>query len=530
MRPLASAMPGQFRRSPLLLLAGLALFGVGAYELSGMVLTGDTQGLMFLGLAIIVGSSVLSMLSDWKLGTLIFFGWLFAEDLARKYLGNNMAVYFGKDMLVAVVYMSFFIAYRQKKVKIFRPPFFVALAVFFWFGLMQVFNPGSTSFFYGILGMKLYFYYIPLFYIGYAFMQSEEDLRRFFPYLMLIFGIISALGILQSIIGPSFLNPTVLQEDIRELSNTYRQAPISGVRAYRPNAVFVSGGRFAFFLVPAWLFSFGFGGYQLLRSRSRRWLTLVALGCTTVAIVMCASRGTFMWTLASSLICVPALLWGCPWQKGQLVRVLRSFQRTLFVAIFALLLMFLLYPDALQSRLSIYQETLDPSSPASELVHRSQTYPLKQLLGAFDYPRWPYGYGIGTASLGTQYVMRIMHAQYMGIGVESGFGALILEIGIVGLFIYLAFAASILVSAGSVVLKLKGTPWFPIGFIIFWYAFLFLILFQWGGFQQFQDFILNAMFWFMLGVLFRLPSLSALPQEAPAKAPVPAPIRFPRMA
>src|SRR5580692_7925790 len=180
MRPLTSAMPGQFRRSPLLLLAGLALFVVGAYKLSGMVLAGDTQGLMFLGLTIIVGSSVLSMLSNWKLGTLIFFGWLFSEDLARKYLGNNMAVYFGKDMLVGVVYLSFFIAYRRKKVKIFRPPFFVALAVFFWFGLMQVFNPGSSSFFYGILGMKLYFYYVPLFYVGYAFMQDEEDLRRFF--------------------------------------------------------------------------------------------------------------------------------------------------------------------------------------------------------------------------------------------------------------------------------------------------------------------------------------------------------------
>src|SRR5882724_1265058 len=47
-------------------------------------------------------------------------------------------------------------------------------------GVLQMFNPASTSIFYSILGMKLYFYYVPLFLLGYAFMNSEADLRRFF--------------------------------------------------------------------------------------------------------------------------------------------------------------------------------------------------------------------------------------------------------------------------------------------------------------------------------------------------------------
>jgi glycosyltransferase involved in cell wall biosynthesis len=60
-------------------------------------------------------------------------------------------------------------------------------------------------------------------------------------------------------------------------------------------SVFVSAGRFAFFLVPAWLFAFGFSGYLLLRSRKRRLLSLLAVGCISLAIVMCASRGTSVW-------------------------------------------------------------------------------------------------------------------------------------------------------------------------------------------------------------------------------------------
>jgi hypothetical protein len=43
-----------------------------------------------------------------------------------------------------------------------------------------VFNPGSTSVIYGFLGLKLYFLYIPLMYLGYALIKSEQDLRHFF--------------------------------------------------------------------------------------------------------------------------------------------------------------------------------------------------------------------------------------------------------------------------------------------------------------------------------------------------------------
>jgi hypothetical protein len=36
---------------------------------------------------------------------------------------------------------------------------------------------------------------------------------------------------------------------------------------------------------------------------------------------------------------------------------------------------------------------------------------VQNFLGAFTYDRWPYGYGIGTASPGTQYVARLLNAR-----------------------------------------------------------------------------------------------------------------------
>jgi len=73
-----------------------------------------------------------------------------------------MYVYFAKDVLVGVTYLSFLSSTSGKETQGFRPPFRYALGVFVLLGLVQVFNPFSPSIFYGILGLKLYFYYVPL--------------------------------------------------------------------------------------------------------------------------------------------------------------------------------------------------------------------------------------------------------------------------------------------------------------------------------------------------------------------------------
>ena len=144
-------------RRPLTLLAFMGLFVFTSYKAASYVISGDMIGLAYVTLLFIGAALVVAMLNDWRNGLYFFLAWLLFEDLARKYLGNNMAIYFAKDILVAVVYLSFFIAYRRKKASSFRPPFFVPLLIFVWFGVMQVFNPASTHLIYGVLGLKLYF-------------------------------------------------------------------------------------------------------------------------------------------------------------------------------------------------------------------------------------------------------------------------------------------------------------------------------------------------------------------------------------
>jgi hypothetical protein len=516
MRPLAQVFPGNFRRGPLLAFGFFVFAMVAAYEVAGYVVSNDVAGLALVGLAFVGGAFVVAMLNDWRRGLYFFLVWLLFEDLARKFLGNNMAIYFAKDFLAAVVYLSFFVAYRRKDqdLQSIRPPFLVALLVFVWFGVMQMFNPASTSIFFGILGMKLYFYYTPLFIIGYALIDSEIELRRFFYVNLGLMLAIIALGIIQSIAGQTFLNPEVLPEDIRLLSQAYREAPISGVIVYRPTSVFVSTGRFGNLLMVAWMIVFGFSGYLLLRHRRGRLFAFLALGMTAAGCVMCASRGVFMWSLGNGIVGAAAFFWGAPWRQGEVRRTLRTLTRAALGVALAMVLLLVTYPEALLNRLAVYSETLDPRSPTSELVHRTRDYPLANLIGAFDSPRWPYGYGIGAVSLGGQYVTRILHVSSATGGVESGFGNIIIEMGIVGLALWFVMSAAVLITAWRVVRKLKGSPWFPLGFMIFWYAFLLFIPFTFQGLQPYQDFVLNAYLWLLLGILFRLPKLALVAQSS----------------
>ena len=490
-------------RHPLVAFGLFALAICAAYQAAEAILANDLNSLALAALLIVGGAVVIAVLNDWRRGLYLLVGWILFEDFVRKYLGNNMAIYFAKDVLAIILYISFFRARRAKSAEKFRLPFRVPLLMFFWFGLLQMFNPASTSIFYGILGMKIYFLYVPLIFVGYALMESEEELRRFFTFTCVLILIVAGLGLAQSIIGPTFLNPSHLQEDIRELSTLYRVAPLSGKIAYRPSSVFVSAGRFQDFLIVAWLICLGYGGYLLLRSRRGRTLAFSTAGVVAAASLMSASRGVFMWNMGIALVTAAGFLWGAPWRQREALRVMRGIQRTALMIGLGIIILLTMFPERFGSRLAIYSETLLPSSTASELVHRTQTYPLKQLGYAFDHPRWPYGYGIGTCTHGIQYVTRIMHAPPMNIGVESGFGNLIVEFGIVGPVLWTLLGFSIAISAWKVVIELRSTPWFPLSFVIWFYAIMLWFPMMFVG-SSYQDFVLDIFFWCLLGILYRL--------------------------
>src|SRR2546430_7217824 len=138
------------------------------YACVSLIIEDNLLSLYYVGLVVFGVGAVVAILKNWRAGVYCFVAWIAIEDLIRKYLGNNMIVYFAKDFIALVLYLSFFVARRSTLTKLYRPSFLITFLLFFWYCVIQAFNPASTSIFYGLMGLKLSFFYAPL------LLRSEE--------------------------------------------------------------------------------------------------------------------------------------------------------------------------------------------------------------------------------------------------------------------------------------------------------------------------------------------------------------------
>ena len=189
-----------------------------AREIGGWIVAGDLTQVGYLAVAAAVVAVSIGILRNWRSGVYMFLIWLVFEDLVRKYLGNNMVIFFAKDVLAALIYISIIRAVGNHQEKAFRPPFLLAISFFFWWAAIQIFNPYSPSPLYGVLGLKIYFFYLPCTFAGYALIRNDQDLRRLLTVILSAATVVAGLGIIQAVVGPQFLNPATLAPEIRELA------------------------------------------------------------------------------------------------------------------------------------------------------------------------------------------------------------------------------------------------------------------------------------------------------------------------
>ena len=505
---MSSHVPGM--RNQAFIGGGLFVLGMLlAWQVSGKIVADDERSLIF-GVFIFAGCIVaVTVLRNWRTGFYLFIVWMLFEDLFRKYMGNGLALFFGKDILAALVYISLFAAIRRGREKAFRAPFLLLLSFFFLLGVLQVFNPNSPHILYGLLGFKVYFYYIPFMFVGYALIKSDEDLRKFLILNVGLSACIAALGIAQAILGNSFLNPAKLAPELQDLGNLEKSTPLSNQIFSLPDSVFVSSGRFDFYLILAFILALGASGYLLLNNLRGRKIVFPAIAVIGVATLLSGSRGAVMYVSMSAVALAAGFLWGAPWRQRQAHRMLKMIRRSVVVGAIGLASILFLFPQEAGSRIAYYAETLLPSSSAYELGNRTWDYPIRNLTDAFSRPNWLPGNGIGTASLGGQYVAKSIGVPPLNIGVEEGYGVLIIEMGIIAPFLWILWTASLLYSSWGVVWRLRQTRFFPIAAAIFWFSFLLLYPMTFGGIAAYQNYICNVYLWLLVGILFGLPEIQA---------------------
>src|SRR6202022_3954434 len=105
--------------------------------------------------------------------------------------------------------------------------------------------------------------------------------------------------------------PTGGADELYSLSHVTRFSPITHEGVLATSSIFVSAGRFSFYLILLWILVFGALGYLLLSRRSTKY-ALLAIGIATVAVLGSGTRTPFVFVLGSGLVMTAPFLGGGP--------------------------------------------------------------------------------------------------------------------------------------------------------------------------------------------------------------------------
>ena len=192
--------------------------------------------------------------------------------------------------------------------------------------------------------------------------------------------------------------------------------------------------------------------------------------------------------------------------------MVKALRRGFLIGGLGLILMVDVFPTVIGGNWSFFTETLSINGEGSELVNRGWSYPVRNLMAAIGEGNVLTGHGTGMSSLGMQYVAQFLNQPLPSFDVESGYGALIVEMGVLGPILWVLWVSVLLWQGWKIVRKLRETVYFPLGFAIWWYAVVDLVLLMYFGMQFYQNFVNNAYLWLLTGVLYRLPKLAQMPQ------------------
>jgi hypothetical protein len=446
------------------------------------------------------------LLHNWRAAAFVFLGWLLVEDLFRKLAGNDLAIYFVKDVLYAVLLVA------MAADRTFRGAWRSATggvrwwlyALIAWAVVMSV-PTGLQDWRLPLIGLRLDFLYVPLVVLGYQMARSAGGLQRWLVTLAILGGAASAVGIVQAVVGPSFLAPGEPTPGLGHLV-LIRGLPQSGA-VYRPTGTFVDPGRFDSMALMA--LAVGLAAALATKGRRRRWATVASL-CAAGGVWVSGGRAGFLAGLA--LVTIAGV--GTAPAEGR--PVLGKATRVAVIAVASLVVLATFQPILFHSRLLWYQATLDPWSQENEWASRWNAYSADTLRGVVLGGL--IGQGTGQESLGKQYLYGGSDRSPVGLyQIEGGYAAVGVEWGVMGLILWIGWSLAWARRQWRAMRLSRGSPQATAGLVLFSWVLFFLFFNFFGGLQGFQNYVANAYFWLLSGVTFALPEAARQRQE-PSRA------------
>lgn len=444
---------------------------------------------------VVLAATTPLLLTRWRITFWGLIAWLMVEDLIRKFAGNSLGVYAIKQIIFVLLIVGLVMdpevrgAWRQAT----GTARIALYCLMTWAIVMSV-----PSFFVDwklpLLGLGADFVYVPLVVAGFVLARERKSLQVLLLGVAAITSVAVLLGVIQAVIGPSFLDPGRLTPGLQNLVTIRSSATVSGV--FRPTGTFVDPGRYASLAFVSLVISLCAGMVHKGKQR------VFAYGCAGLAMAGLWLSGGRAPVVVGSVVVLVAVV--VPRAEGGR----RSFLLAGTVSIVLFLAFFLLLasnPGAFTSRLTFYTDTLDPSRRGNEWAQRWENYTDAIFYGIEEGGL--IGNGTGAESIGKQYFFSgsggvSSAGQYT---VESGYGAVLVEWGMIGLAFWLIWVVRWLGRFASSVRGSRAGPFRSVGAILTAYAILFLVVQFYAGIAVFQNYIGNAFFWLLSGVAFALP-------------------------
>lgn len=436
-------MDGAIRRPrpAALVPAAMAAVGTAGAVLVGIYLTTRTafsplQLIIIALLGAVAAWMATTKRTLWALGALLLYMGLLDGFLKLK--ADNELPTVGRDVLLYAVILG--LAARAKIAgNRFTLPVFGGWAVAWTIlVLVQLANPGNGTWAHSFASLRQHLEFVPLLFVGYHLLREERHLRAFLALLLAVAAVNGAVGAVQSTMSPEQL--ASWGPGYSNLINGVGSSPRTsegsdGEKRVRPPGLGSDMG-FAGILgataIPA-------GLALLLMGRRRKLVTaLVAVGLIGAATGVMTSQSRS--ALITTVTAVLAFL---------IFTLLAGQARRSFVALVAVGLVATAAAYAVGARDSDafyrYRSIAPSKAVATTLESRTSTW---QLIPEYA-SQVPFGAGIGSVGPAAGF----LDTRDVKFNAESQFTFLIVELGVAGLLLFLAFQVSLVVAAA------RGMRW-----------------------------------------------------------------------
>jgi hypothetical protein len=408
-------------------------------------------------------------------------------DIVRKLTNGDPRLLFVRDgsVLVAVVLLTLREPPWRQVVRASREWLLPLAAFIAWFGVAAVNAAAFIDYRLPLAAAKLDFECLPLIGVGWYIARSYQRLRRAAQVLCVVLCAVTGIGIAQAILGPTFLAPHQAIGYFTHLDLLRATTGQTAQNVFQPSSLFVETGRFQ-----NWTFVNFAVGVALLHQRRLQPVARWGVLAVGAAGVFASSGRTVFVASAVLALLVAARRFRLSFRSGLRVALVGG------VAIGAVLFAAKnLYPSLYQSRVEFIGRALNFRSSNSEVSARAPAY-LKNTLDAIRSGGL-VGRGAGTQGLGRQY----LGAEAAALtATEGGFASIAYEFGLIGMLLWVTWTVVCCRTMLRYARSTVGDVGESMGTLAFALAVQMFLTF-WLGISAFQDFVMNAWFFLICGVV-----------------------------